>query len=102
MSKRINAETGLRPETKKEQIMNIKPIGSNQTELVNGNTKILFSYQTPVAAINLTPEFHAEHGSSCIKTSKKWSRTTSKHINAWLAGAKAAEVDQLVLDTLTN
>ena len=54
--------------------MNIKPIGSNQTELhINGAT-ILFSYETPVAAW-IDGQYY--------KTEQKWSRTTSKHINAW-------------------
>ena len=55
--------------------MNIKHIGANQTELsINSVGTILFSYDTPVAA--KTPE-------GTFKTSKKFSKTTSKHINAW-------------------
>lgn len=55
--------------------MNIKPIGSNKTELrLDNGTTVLFSYETPVAAwIN----------GQYYKTEQKWSRTTSKHINAW-------------------
>jgi hypothetical protein len=67
-----------------------------------GETKILFSYQTPVAAMNLSPEWHDHFGGSFIKTSKKWSVTTSKHINQWLEGAKAHPVEQEVLDNLSE
>ena len=58
--------------------MQITPIKSNMTEVVfsNGLT-ILLSYQTPVAGHYCGQQF---------KTSKKWSVTTSKHINQWLAG----------------
>ena len=72
-------------------MLNLKPIAANQTEVQIGNNTVLFSYKTPVAA--WTPE-------GAIRTSKKWSVTTSRHINKWLAGAKAAEVDQSVLDNL--
>ena len=64
--------------------MKLNPIASNMTELVvsvpgfRGDTKVLFSYQTPVAAMNLSPEWHAEHGTACVKTDKKWSATTSR------------------------
>ena len=75
--------------------MKLKPIKANQTELeLSNGTIILFSYQTPVAAC-------LGNGSGFIRTSHKWSRTTSKHINQWLAGAKAREVDQAELDKLT-
>ena len=73
--------------------MNIKPIGSNKTELhTNDGAVILFSYETPVAAQLAEGGF--------IKTSKKWSRTTSKHITQWLEGAQAVEVDQSELDAM--
>jgi len=67
--------------------MQITPIKSNMTEVVfsNGLT-ILLSYQTPVAGHYCGQQF---------KTSKKWSVTTSKHINQWLAdSANAVEVPQ--------
>jgi hypothetical protein len=56
------------------KMMQIKPIGSNQTELHFSGGVVLFSYQTPVAACL---------GGRCYKTSKKWSVTTSKHVNKW-------------------
>ena len=86
--------------------MNLKPIASNMTELTvnladyRGDTKILFSYSTPVAAMNLSPEWHKEFGSACIKTDCQWSKTTSRHINKWLAGAKATEREQSFFDAL--
>ncbi len=88
--------------------MNLNPIGSNQTELVvqlpgfRGDTKILFSYKTPVAAMNLSPEWHERFGGGMIRTEKKWSVTTSKHIGKWLQGGTAIHVEQEVLDSLVN
>ena len=76
--------------------MKVQSIGSNQTEveLANG-TCVLFSYSTPVAA--LVP------GKGWIRTAKKWSATTTKHINAWLAkncGGEVQSVTQWELDQL--
>ena len=55
-------------------MLKIAPIGSNQTELTANGMKVLFSYKTPVAAW-IYGQFY--------KTDKKWSATTSKHINKW-------------------
>lgn len=56
--------------------MKLKKLGANQTEvLLSDGTRVLFSYETPVAAIT--------HNGVYIQTSKKWSRTTSKHISQW-------------------
>ena len=57
--------------------MNLIPIKTNMTEIQINNTKILFSYKTPVAYYNL------ETG-KMRRTSKKWSQTTTRHINKWL------------------
>lgn len=73
--------------------MKVKNIGSNMTEVESKVATILVSYSTPVAAC-------MNDGSGFIRTSKKWSQTTTKHINKWLDGAKAREVDQAVLDNL--
>ena len=73
--------------------MKVKKLGSNQTEVSTEKAKILVSYSTPVAAC-------MNDGSGFIRTSKKWSVTTSRHINKWLEGANAKEVDQSVLDSL--
>lgn len=74
-------------------MLKIKPIASNMTELQTERATVLFSYSTPVAAC-------MSDGSGFIRTSKKWSVTTSRHINKWLDGAKAREVDQSELDAL--
>jgi hypothetical protein len=75
--------------------MKVKPIGSNRTELhLNNGAVILFSYQTPVAAQLAEGGF--------VRTSTKYSRTTSKHVTQWLEGARAREVDQAVLDNLAE
>jgi hypothetical protein len=55
--------------------MRIKPITSNMTELVlNDGTQVLFSYQTPVASWK---------DGQFFKTERKWSNTTTRHINKW-------------------
>jgi hypothetical protein len=75
--------------------MKLIPHGSNQNVLIFENgTKVLFSYQTPVAA------FHPNQG--WIRTSKKFSVTTTKHINKWLAGINAASVDHSFLEILVE
>lgn len=57
--------------------MKLNPIGLNMTEVeVNENVTIFFSYKTPVAAF--------VSGEGYLKTEKKWSVTTSRHINKWL------------------
>jgi hypothetical protein len=57
--------------------MKLKQLGSNQTELVlNDGTQVLFSYETPVACLKDAVLF---------RTDKKWSQTTSRHINKWTA-----------------
>ena len=73
--------------------MQLKRIAANQTEIVlNNGTTIFFSYDTPVAA--QLPDYEY------VRTSTKWSVTTSKHINKWLEGVTATEVSQEILDNL--
>ncbi len=56
----------------------LKQIGSNMTEITTAKgNKILFSYETPVAA-------WTEQGA--VRTEQKFSVTTSKHINKYLGG----------------
>ena len=75
--------------------MQLKSIAANQTQLnLNNGTEIFFSYKTPVAA--KLPNY------DYIRTATKWSRTTSRHINKWLEGVNATEVDQEVLNNLVN
>lgn len=91
--------------------MRLKPVASNMTELhLNNGTIVLFSYETPVAAITFKNGCHSD----VIKTSKKWSNTTTRHINKWfnmnndyepskhLSAFNVKEVDQSILDNLVN
>ena len=72
--------------------MRIKPIGSNQTVLEGKGCRVLYSYETPVA-------LEAPNG-KYYRTDKKWSVTTSKHINQFVGGAKQGEpCPQSVLDS---
>jgi hypothetical protein len=66
-------------------MLTLKKIGSNQTEVRTSDSVILFSYETPVAAIIDGKRF---------ATTTKWSVTTSKHINRWIAGYPVEKVDQ--------
>ena len=73
----------------------IKPIKSNMIELhTNNGNVILFSYETPVAALIA--------GKGYVRTATKYSVTTSKHINQWLDGVNAAIVPQVQIDALTD
>jgi len=75
--------------------MQIKPIASNMTELTTTEgTVILFSYETPVAALLPSGRY--------ARTSKKWSVTTSRHINKWLGGIVAEEAPQDFFDSITG
>lgn len=71
--------------------MRVVNIGSNMTEVDTGSALILVSYSTPVAA---------SISGSFIRTAKKYSQTTTRHINKWLAGAHATEVEQRFLNAL--
>lgn len=62
--------------------MYLKQLGPNKTEIGAGDARVLFSYQTPVAALI--------HGKGWFRTEKKWSRTTSRHINQWIRGLVTA------------
>jgi len=78
--------------------MKIQKIGNNETVLTfKSGVSILFSYETPVAA-------WAGSNIGYVKTSKKWSVTTSKHINKWLSStsSEVKEVEQEYLDNLVN
>ena len=75
-------------------MLKILPLGANQTQLSVGDNLILFSYKTPVAAW--------VSGRGWLRTSTKYSKTTTKHINKWLRGYAAQDVDQSVLDTLVG
>jgi hypothetical protein len=73
--------------------MKLKPVGSNQTEIERADgVTILYSYETPVAA------FVPGKGALC--TNKRYSVTTSKHVNQAVIrwGATRHDVDQGVID----
>lgn len=76
--------------------MKLKQLGANRTLLeFDNDTQVLVSYETPIAAridVNGVWNF--------IKTSTKYSKTTSKHINQWYRDCD--EVDQSVLDELVK
>ena len=76
--------------------MNLTPIAANQTELnLNNGTQVFFSYKTPVAAYCPSKGY--------IRTAKKWSVTTSRHINKWLKGiTEVTEVPQEMLTELVG
>lgn len=73
--------------------MKLKSLSANchQLSCSNGD-KILFSYETPVAAYLPDVGF--------IRTEQKFSVTTSRHVNAWLAGQPAKSVSQSFLNSL--
>ena len=59
--------------------MKIKIIGANQTEVILADhyeTQIFFSYEQAVCV---------RTADGCFVTEEKYSRTTSKHINKWIA-----------------
>ena len=73
--------------------MRLTPIATNQTQVdYDSGMQVFFSYKTPVAAYIPTKGY--------VRTSTKWSKTTTRHINKWLDGVNATEIDQGVLDSI--
>ena len=73
--------------------MKIKSLNANQTEVSLSNDTVVFvSYETPVAAY--VPE------KGIVVTDKKYSKTTSKHINQWVGGAQTVTLPQSFFDEL--
>ena len=70
--------------------MKVKSIGSNQTEVTASGCRVLYSYETPVALESPSGKYY--------KTDRKWSVTTSKHINKFVSG-DVTLCPQSVLDT---
>ena len=66
--------------------MKLKQIGTNCHELMfaNGNS-VLFSYETAVAVALAQP---ISGFMGVYRTSEKYSKTTTSHINAWTATTK--------------
>jgi len=74
--------------------MHLNPIRQNVNELnVHDGLTVLFSYKTPVAAIVDSMRY---------RTSYKWSKTTTRHINQWLNGGHAQEKPQEFFDGLVK
>lgn len=75
--------------------MKLVPLAANQTVIeLNNGTEVFFSYKTPVAAFVPSTGY--------VRTTEKFSRTTSKHINKWLRGYAAADVDQSFIESLVG
>lgn len=74
--------------------MQLNPIAPNQIELRVGNKTVFFSYKTPVVVV-------FDNG-SVYRTNKKWSVTTSKHINKYLEGRKAELVEQAQIEKMAK
>ena len=75
--------------------MKLNPIKSNMNEMIlNKNITVLFSYKTPVAGWD-------EKGA--FRTDKKYSKTTTKHINEYLGGKDIGRVvSQEYIESLTD
>ena len=74
-------------------MLQINPIGANQTELCANGMKVLFSYQTPVAAY-IDGEY--------FRTDKHYSSTTTKHINKWLDVTQHDKINYKYQDFFDN
>ena len=70
--------------------MTVKSIAANQTELHFHSTGsiVFFSYETPVACF--VP------GKGIYRTEKKWSATTTRHINKFIERTNPASTVTLV------
>lgn len=75
--------------------MKVTPVASNMTEINTDKVRVLVSYETPVA-------YQDKETGLFYKTEKKWSVTTSRHINKWLDGQEAKEICQFFLDKLLS
>lgn len=72
--------------------MRLHSLAANANVLYFGDKAILFSYETPVAAF--VP------GRGYLRTSTKWSQTTSRHIKKWLVDRSSTEVPQEEIENL--
>jgi hypothetical protein len=71
--------------------LTVQPLASNMTLLQTESALVLFSYATPVAVYDKRKHDY-------FKTAKKWSKTTTRHINKWLDGVQAQEMPQEFFD----
>lgn len=75
--------------------MKIQRQGDNATVTTfSDGSELFFSYVTPVAG------FIPDMG--YFRTTKKWSITTSKHINKYLDGISAKKISQDELDAIAT
>ena len=78
--------------------MKVKSLKANQTEIELDGKTVFVSYKTPVAAFI--------SGVGIVKTSKKWSQTTSKHVNQWIREnyphSTVTEKDQSFFDSILD
>ena len=87
--------------------LKLKSIAKNQTEIsLNDKTTVFFSYETPVAA-KLSNNENISGSLNFVRTSKKWSPTTTRHINKWLESQnvgknEAIELSQDYFNSLLN
>ena len=78
--------------------MKLKQLGANQTEVQLSDhyeTQIFFSYEQAVCV---------RTADGCFVTTEKYSRTTSKHINKWIANLSniIKMVPQSEIDNMVN
>lgn len=73
-------------------IMKIKQLGSNQMLMCMSDIEILFSYETPVAG-------HSDK-LGWFRTNKKYSVTTSRHINRYLNGNDVVTISSEEIEKL--
>lgn len=74
--------------------MKVRIVGPNQTEVILSDRSLFFSYETLVG-LRLS-------GVGYFRTSTKYSKTTSRHVNQWLDGVAAKEVEQDELEQLAE
>ena len=75
--------------------MKVINLGANKTQLnLNDGTEVFVSYETPVAVKLPNYEY--------LRTATYYSKTTSKHINQWLKGVNAKEVNQEFISNLVG
>ncbi len=72
--------------------MKIKQLGSNQMLMCMSDIEILFSYETPVAG-------HSDK-LGWFRTNKKYSVTTSRHINRYLNGNDVVTISSEEIEKL--
>ena len=72
----------------------IKNSPTSTTVVFSNGTRVLYSYETPVAIENRDGEI--------ISTTTFYSKTTSKHVSDWIGGRKAIRVPQEVISGIIH